>query len=118
MLGSFIFRLFFFSSRRRHTRCYRDWSSDVCSSDLATASPPAAPCHTALDLGLDARYALTSELALVGTINPDFGQVELDERVLNLTTFETYLPEKRPFFLEGLDLFNLPLSSAYQIFYS
>src|SRR5207245_8460770 len=28
------FRLFFFSSRRRHTRCYRDWSSDVCSSDL------------------------------------------------------------------------------------
>src|SRR5207245_8662372 len=31
---------FFFSSRRRHTRCYRDWSSDVCSSDLP---PPAAP---------------------------------------------------------------------------
>ena len=83
-----------------------------------TASAPAGSCHTALDLGLDTRYALTSELALVGTINPDFGQVELDERVLNLTTFETYLPEKRPFFLEGLDLFNLPLSSAYQIFYS
>src|SRR5207245_4496639 len=30
--------VFFFSSRRRHTRCYRDWSSDVCSSDLTTAS--------------------------------------------------------------------------------
>src|SRR5207245_6459753 len=30
---------FFFSSRRRHTRCYRDWSSDVCSSDLGTSSP-------------------------------------------------------------------------------
>src|SRR5207245_6447189 len=30
---------FFFSSRRRHTRCYRDWSSDVCSSDLGTATP-------------------------------------------------------------------------------
>src|SRR5438128_9493160 len=34
--------LFFFSSRRRHTRCYRDWSSDVCSSDLSTSAPPAA----------------------------------------------------------------------------
>src|SRR5207245_7680605 len=32
-------RCFFFSSRRRHTRCYRDWSSDVCSSDLVAASP-------------------------------------------------------------------------------
>src|SRR5207245_5996690 len=32
---SFIFLCFFFSSRRRHTRCYRDWSSDVCSSDLS-----------------------------------------------------------------------------------
>src|SRR5207245_7877811 len=34
--------LFFFSSRRRHTRCYRDWSSDVCSSDLSRARRPAA----------------------------------------------------------------------------
>jgi hypothetical protein len=86
--------------------------------NCATTSAPAAPCQTGLDFGLDARYSLTSELALVGAIHPDFGQVEIDERVLNLTTFETYLPEKRPFFLEGLDLFNLPLSSAYQIFYS
>src|SRR5437899_9454311 len=44
-----------------------------------TASAPAGSCHTALDLGLDTRYALTSELALVGTINPDFGQVERSE---------------------------------------
>src|SRR5207245_4364543 len=34
--------LFFFSSRRRHTRCYRDWSSDVCSSDLAAVLGPLA----------------------------------------------------------------------------
>src|SRR5438477_1699968 len=78
----------------------------------------ATPCQAGFGLGLDARYSLTSELALVGTVHPDFGQVEIDERVLNLTTFETFLPEKRPFFLEGLDLFNLPLSSAYQLFYS
>ena len=86
--------------------------------NCGTATAPATPCQAGFDLGLDARYSLTSELALVGTVHPDFGQVEIDERVLNLTTFETYLPEKRPFFLEGLDLFNLPLSSAYQIFYS
>ena len=39
--------------------------------------------------GLDFRYSLASDLALVGTINPDFGQVEADQRVLNLSTFET-----------------------------
>ena len=82
------------------------------------ANPQLAPCRGSFDAGFDARYALTSQLALVGAVNPDIGQVELDERVLNLTTFETYLPEKRPFFLEGLDLFNLPLSNAYQLFYS
>src|SRR5207245_8186543 len=36
----YIFLLFFFSSRRRHTRCYRDWSSDVCSSDLSLFPQP------------------------------------------------------------------------------
>jgi len=77
--------------------------------------------------GLDFRYNLASDLALVGTINPDFGQVEADQRVLNLTTYETFFPEKRPFFLEGLDLFKPAIRSdlggpnggdAYQIFYS
>src|SRR3954471_8467055 len=77
--------------------------------------------------GLDLRYNLASDVALVGTINPDFGQVEADQRVLNLTTFETFFPEKRPFFLEGLDLFQPALrvdvggpygGNAYQIFYS
>ncbi|MCA1829870.1 MAG: carbohydrate binding family 9 domain-containing protein, partial [Myxococcales bacterium] len=77
--------------------------------------------------GLDLRYNLASDLALVGTLNPDFGQVEADQRILNLSTFETFFPEKRPFFLEGLDLFKLPYrvdiggpygGDAYQLFYS
>src|SRR6185369_15019684 len=77
--------------------------------------------------GLDFRYNLASDLALVGTVNPDFGQVEADQLVLNLSTFETFFPEKRPFFLEGLDLFKTALrvdvggpygGDAYQIFYS
>ncbi|MFL5416366.1 MAG: DUF5916 domain-containing protein [Myxococcales bacterium] len=77
--------------------------------------------------GLDLRYSIASDVSLVGTLNPDFGQVEADQRVLNLSTFETFFPEKRPFFTEGLDLFQSPLrinfggpygGDAYQIFYS
>jgi hypothetical protein len=91
--------------------------------DCATVAPDAAaagvsPCSPGATAGLDLRYALTGDLALVGALNPDFGQVEVDERVLNLTTFETFFPEKRPFFLAGMDLFNLPLSTTYLIFHS
>lgn len=91
--------------------------------DCATVPPGASAagvsaCSPDARAGFDLRYGLTSDLALVAAVNPDFGQVEVDERVLNLTTFETFFPEKRPFFLAGLDLFNLPLSRAYQIFYS
>jgi hypothetical protein len=56
--------------------------------------------------GLDAKLHLTNELTLDLAVNPDFGQVEADAAVLNLTTFETFLPEKRPFFLEGIDAFT------------
>jgi hypothetical protein len=59
-----------------------------------------------LDGGLDLKYALTSSLTLTGTVNPDFGQVEVDPAVVNLSDFETFYPEKRPFFTEGLNIFN------------
>jgi hypothetical protein len=55
--------------------------------------------------GLDAKAHLTNELTLDLTVNPDFGQVEADTVILNLSTFETFFPEKRPFFLEGIDTF-------------
>jgi hypothetical protein len=55
--------------------------------------------------GLDAKAHLTNELTLDLTVNPDFGQVDADTVILNLSTFETFFPEKRPFFLEGLDIF-------------
>lgn len=51
--------------------------------------------------GLDVKYGLTTNLTLTGTINPDFGQVEVDPAVVNLSQFETFFPEKRPFFIEG-----------------
>ncbi|HUP46259.1 MAG TPA: DUF5916 domain-containing protein, partial [Thermoanaerobaculia bacterium] len=57
------------------------------------------------DAGVDMKYALSSTLTLTGTINPDFGQVEVDPAVLNLSQFETFFPEKRPFFTEGADVF-------------
>jgi hypothetical protein len=59
-----------------------------------------------LDVGLDFKTALTSNLALTATLNPDFGQVEADQLILNLSTFETFFPEKRPFFTQGMELFN------------
>ena len=52
------------------------------------------------DGGLDMRVGLGTSTTLSATINPDFGQVELDPAVLNLSVFETFFPEKRPFFLE------------------
>jgi hypothetical protein len=58
------------------------------------------------NLGGDVRYGLPGGLTLTGTINPDFGQVEVDPAVVNLSAFETFFPEKRPFFLEGADVFN------------
>jgi hypothetical protein len=59
-----------------------------------------------MDAGLDVKYGLTSSLTLTGTINPDFGQVEVDPAVINLSAFETFFPEKRPFFTEGKNIFN------------
>ncbi|QRO01825.1 carbohydrate binding family 9 domain-containing protein [Archangium violaceum] len=64
-----------------------------------------------VDVGLDFQANLTSDLSLTGTINPDFGQVEADRLLVNLGTSELFFPEKRPFFLEGLDLFQ-PVGSA------
>jgi hypothetical protein len=58
------------------------------------------------NVGLDFKMALKTNLILDATVNPDFGQVEVDPAVINLTAFETYYEEKRPFFIEGADIFN------------
>ena len=75
-------------------------------------------------VGVDVKYGLTSDLTLSAAINPDFGQVEADPSEVNLTASETFFQEKRPFFLEGADLFQFGLgrdgasSSEEQLFYS
>ena len=61
-------------------------------------------------VGADLKVGVTSNLTVDATVNPDFGQVEADPSVLNLTGFETFFPEKRPFFLEGQGLFRLDLN--------
>jgi hypothetical protein len=59
--------------------------------------------------GIDAKVGISSDYTLDLSINPDFGQVEADPSVLNLTSFETFYEEKRPFFLEGNDIFDFTL---------
>lgn len=58
--------------------------------------------------GIDLRLGLGTSATLSATVNPDFGQVEADPSVLNLSVFETFFPEKRPFFLEDSRIFVLP----------
>jgi hypothetical protein len=59
--------------------------------------------------GLDGKIGLSSDLTMDFTINPDFGQVEADPSVVNLTAFETYYTEKRPFFIEGRNILNFQI---------
>ncbi|MBN2070065.1 MAG: carbohydrate binding family 9 domain-containing protein [Candidatus Krumholzibacteriota bacterium] len=73
-------------------------------------------------IGLDLQYGLTSDLTLNMSINPDFGQVEQDPSEFNLTAYETYFDEKRPFFVEGANIFNYTIGfgdmDRERVFYS
>lgn len=86
--------------------------------------PGANPYRTRSDYfgsaGLDLRYRVASNLTLNATLNPDFGQVEVDPAVVNLGVYETFYEEKRPFFLEGNEIFDFGLgnTSGGQLFYS
>lgn len=62
--------------------------------------------HYLGNLGFDVKVGLQSNLTLDATVNPDFGQVEVDPAVINLSAYETYYEEKRPFFIEGASIFN------------
>ncbi|MBI1723830.1 MAG: carbohydrate binding family 9 domain-containing protein [Gemmatimonadetes bacterium] len=63
--------------------------------------------------GADLKVGLTSNLTLTATLNPDFGQVEADPSVVNLTAFETFFPERRPFFVEGNNIFRFDIRYPY-----
>jgi hypothetical protein len=82
-----------------------------------SSGDPANPFYQPRDadsrVGADLKYLLTSNLTLDATINPDFGQVEVDPAVVNLSAFETFFPERRPFFIEGSGTFGFGGFSCY-----
>ncbi len=71
------------------------------------------PTAVGVTAGLDMKVGLSSTLTLSGTINPDFGQVEADPAVVNLSAFETFFAERRPFFVEGADVFQFGSTRAH-----
>lgn len=83
------------------------------------ANPFRGRDQTTGSAGLDLLYRVTSELTLNATFNPDFGQVEADPAVVNLSTYETFFEEKRPFFVEGGEIFDFGRNtSGGRLFYS
>jgi len=64
-------------------------------------------------LGMDAKIGIGSNLTLEATVNPDFGQVEADPAEVNLSAFETFFTERRPFFVEGINLLQGPVNNFF-----
>ena len=62
--------------------------------------------------GADLKYGITANLTLDATVNPDFGQVEADPSVLNLTAFETFFQERQPFFVQGAGIFRFDVNCS------
>ena len=70
------------------------------------------------DVGVDVKFGLTPSLNLDVTYNTDFAQVEVDEQQINLTRFNLFFPEKRPFFLENAGTFAVGKAEAIDLFFS
>jgi len=90
-------------------------------SDLSV--PELSSLHRSIsgNTGVDIKYGISNNFTLDAAINPDFGQVEVDQAVLNLTVFETFYPEKRPFFVEGSQIFSFGTifdNRSLNLFYS
>jgi hypothetical protein len=83
-------------------------------------NPYATGSSSSASVGMDAKIGITSDITLDLTVNPDFGQVEADPSQVNLTAFELFFEERRPFFTEGSNTLNFPVSafSQDQLFYS
>ncbi len=82
----------------------------VVSREQFKHATPTDPYHktasSRVNAGGDLKYLLTSNLTLDATVNPDFGQVEVDPATINLSAYETYYDEKRPFFIAGSSAFH------------
>jgi len=91
-------------------------------SRVETHEDPEAPntrkTTSTFNAGADLELGLGSTATLNATLNPDFGQVESDPAVLNLSAFETFFPEKRPFFVQGTDVFSFGLGGGGRLLYT
>jgi hypothetical protein len=76
-------------------------------------NPLIDPVAATASVGLDLKYAVTPGLTLTATANPDFGQVEADPAVVNLGAFETFYAERRPFFVEGSEVFRTEIDGLF-----
>jgi hypothetical protein len=98
-------------------------SSRVTRAPVDAGNPIVRRSDLQRAAGADLRIGLTQDLTLTGTINPDFGQVEADPSEVNLTDVESFFAERRPFFLEGSDLFAFDMLGTWytgheELFYS
>lgn len=84
----------------------------LTKADKEEGNPFATGKQYTYSAGLDGKIAITNDLTLNMTINPDFGQVEADPSQVNLSAFESFYPEKRPFFIEGKNIFNFRMTSG------
>jgi hypothetical protein len=94
----------------------------VRTQPVETGNPLVNGTDPGASVGLDLKYALSPALTISGTINPDFGQVEADPAEVNLSAFETFFAERRPFFIEGAGIFRFDMDcndgSCTGLFYS
>ncbi len=82
------------------------------TADAPGRTPSVSRDHSG-DLGLDMAYNITPSLRGVATINTDFAETEVDQRLVNLTRFPLFLPERRTFFLDGATFFDLPFNAFF-----
>jgi len=82
-------------------------ASAVTQAPNAQDNPFVSPNNVTPRAGVDVKWGLSPSLTLAGTLNPDFGQVEADPAQVNLSGFELFFEERRPFFVEGVDAFAM-----------
>src|SRR5258705_4351340 len=75
-------------------------------------NPFAKGFDTKLAVGIDGKFAVTNDLILDFTINPDFGQVEADPSQVRIDGFQNFFPEQRPFFIESRNIFEYQLTGS------
>ncbi len=97
-------------------------TAGVAARPVDSGDPLHDPLAPEGNFGLDAKYGVSSAFSLAATINPDFGQVEADPSQVNLGTAQLFFPEKRPFFLDGVELFKMGIGQGDEasetLFYS